>query len=127
MAKVTIRRGDVEGFYTGAAGEFRISIERTGNKIPRSIDLVLLGLGTCTISTVASFMERKQWPTDALAVELSAEFDEKAGHYKDFSVALHVGEAVLPDMRKVLLNVAKTCRIHKTLDARPQVQMNVVD
>jgi putative redox protein len=125
MAKVTIRKSDVEGFYTGEAGEFKISIERTGNKVPRSIDLVLLGLGTCTISTVASFMERKEWPTDDLAVELSAEFDEKAGHYKDFSVKLHVGERISPEMRKVLLNVAKSCRVHNTKDARPHVEVEI--
>lgn len=125
MAKVRVAKGDVEGFYTGTAGEFRITIERTGNKVPRSIDLVLLGLGTCTISTVATFMERKGWPTDALAVELAAEYDDKAGHYKDFSVVLHAGEAVTAEMRKVLLAVAKSCRIHKTLDARPHVAVEV--
>jgi uncharacterized OsmC-like protein len=125
MAKVTVTKGDAEGFYTGTAGEFKISIERTGNKVPRSIDLVLLGLGTCTISTVATFMERKEWPSGELAVELSAEFDDKAGCYKDISVVLHTGERVTPEMRKVLLAVAKSCRIHKTLDARPQMSVDV--
>lgn len=126
MARVIVAKSDVEGYYDGTAGAFSIRIERTGNKVPRSIDLVLLGLGTCTISTVATFMERKQWPTDALSVELSAEFDDKAGHYRDFSVVLHTGEGVTPDMRKVLLAVAKSCRIHKTLDARPHVAVEVV-
>ncbi len=125
MAKVTVRKGDVPGFYTGAAGEFNIRIERTGNKVPRSIDLVLRGLGSCTISTVAQFMERKAMPVDSLAVELSAEFDESAGCYKDFSVILHVDESITPDMRKALLAVARSCRIHKTLDARPHIAVEV--
>jgi len=125
MAKVVIRKSDVDGYYAGTAGEFRINIQRTGNNVPRSIDLVLLGLGTCTISTVSHYMTRKDLPVDNLAVELSAEYDEKEGHYKDFSISLQVDESIPEAMRKVISSIAKTCRIHKTLDARPHVSIEV--
>lgn len=125
MAKVKIRKADVEGYYTGTAGEFTVNIERTGNNVPRSIDLVLLGLGTCTISTVSHYLTRKQLPVENLAVELSAEYDEKAGHYKDFSVVLSLDEDVPDELRKVIAGVAKTCKIHRTLDARPEIAIQV--
>jgi uncharacterized OsmC-like protein len=125
MAKVVIKKGDVDGFYAGTAGEFKINIQRTGNNVPRSIDLVLLGLGTCTISTVSHYMVRKGLPVENLAVELSAEYDEKEGHYKDFSIELQVDESIPAPMRKIISSIAKTCRIHKTLDARPQVSIEV--
>ena len=125
MADVTIRKSDVDGLYAGAAGDFRITIDRAGKREPRSIDLVLLGLGTCTISTVAQYLERKGLSTRDLAVELSAEFDEKHGLYKDFSLKLKVDEALPAEMHKTLAAVAKTCRIHKTLDSRPHIAVEV--
>ena len=127
MADVTIRKSDVEGFYAGEAGDFRITIDRAGKREPRSIDLVLLGLGTCTISTVAHFLERKGLSTRDLAVELSAQFDEREGLYKDFSLKLKIDAAIPPGMHKTLAAVAKTCRIHKTLDSRPQIAVEVGD
>ncbi|MGZ8230888.1 MAG: OsmC family protein, partial [Burkholderiales bacterium] len=107
------------------AGDFRITIDRAGKREPRSIDLVLLGLGTCTISTVAQYLERKGLSTRDLAVELSAEFDEKHGLYKAFCLKLKVDEALPAEMHKTLAAVAKTCRIHKTLDSRPQIAVEV--
>jgi uncharacterized OsmC-like protein len=125
MAKVAIRKSDVPGFYTGTAGEFSISIDRTGNNVPRSIDLVLMGLGTCTISTVSHYMERKGITTDNLAVELSAEYDEKLGHYKDFAVTLKVDDSIPAPTRKVIAGIARGCKVHRTLEAHPQVTIDV--
>jgi putative redox protein len=127
MAKVTVRRGDSDGVYAGTAGEFRISIDRTESRVPRSIDLVLLGLGACTISTVAHFMERKGLPQDHLAVELSAELDEKENRYTDFKLVLRVDDRIPPELRKALVNVAKTCRIHRTLASAPHVAVALAE
>jgi putative redox protein len=127
MAKVTIKKSDIEGFYSGAAGEFRINIDRTGNNSPRSIDLVLLGLGACTISTVAHYLRRKRLPQDNLAVELSADLDEKGNIYKNLTVLLRVDDQIPQEIRKVLVGVAKTCRIHRTLESRPHVAIELAE
>jgi uncharacterized OsmC-like protein len=126
MAKVMIRKGDVDGYYCGTAGEFRVSIERGGNNVPRSIDLVLLGLGTCTISTVSHYLTRKGLPVENLAVELTAESDEKEGLYRNFAVVLRLDDQIPPEMHKIVASVAKTCKIHRTLDARPHVAIEVM-
>jgi uncharacterized OsmC-like protein len=127
MAKVTIKKSDIEGFYSGAAGEFRINIDRTGNNVPRSIDLVLLGLGTCTISTVAHYMQRKGLTEDNLAVELSADLDEKGNLYKNLTVTLRVDDQIPQEIRKVILSVAKNCRIHRTLESSPHVTIELAE
>ncbi len=127
MAKVTVKKSDIEGFYSGAAGEFRINIDRTGNNVPRSIDLMLLGLGVCTISTVAHYMHRKGLPQDNLAVELSADLDEKGNLYKNLTVLLRVDDRIPREIRKVLASVAKTCRIHRTLASCPHVAIELAE
>lgn len=127
MANVVIRKSDIDGFYSGTAGEFKLNIDRAGKHEPRSIDLVLLGLGACTISTIAHYLGRKGVSAESLAVELSAEFDEKQGMYKDFSVKLHLGEDVPQNIRKVIPAIAKTCRIHRTLEATPHVTIELAE
>lgn len=125
MPKVLVRKSDVEGFYTGTAGDFRIEIERTENRSPRSIDLVLLGLGSCTISTIAHYLRRKGLPSDCVDVELSAEFDEKTGAYADLKVSLHIADDIPVELRKVIAGIARTCRIHRTLLSAPQIAVEL--
>jgi uncharacterized OsmC-like protein len=127
MTKVVVKKSDVEGFYTGTAGEFSIQIERTQNRSPRSIDLVLLGLGSCTIATIAHYLRRKGLPADAVDVELSAEFDEQSGAYRDFTVMLHFSEGISADTRKVVAAIAKTCRIHRTLESAPRISVEIAE
>ena len=127
MAKVTIKKSDIEGFYSGAAGEFRINIDRTGNNSPRSVDLVLLGLGACTISTVAHYLRRKGLTEDNLAVELSADLDEKGNLYKNLAVILRVDDQIPREIRKVIAGVARNCRIHRTLESSPHVAIELAE
>jgi uncharacterized OsmC-like protein len=125
VADVTITRQGAEACYTGEAGNFRITIDRAGKREPRSIDLVLLGLGTCTISTVSHYLERKGLSSRTLGVELSADFDEKQGCYVDFRMKLKIDDALPADLHKTLAAVARTCRIHKTLASTPQISVEV--
>jgi len=127
MAKVVVQKSDREGFYVGTAGDFRIDIERTENRSPKSIDLVLLGLGSCTIATIAHYLRRKGLPPDCVRVELAAEFDEKANLYKDFEVVLHASDALPPETRKVLAGIARSCRVHRTLTSAPQISIRLAE
>lgn len=127
MAKVVLRRSDREGFYVGTAGDFKLDIERTENRSPKSIDLVLMGLGTCTIATLAHYLRRKQLPPDSVSIELSAEYDEKTNMYKDFSVVLHVADEIPPETRKVIAGIARNCRVHRTLESAPQISIKLAE
>ena len=127
MAKVVVKKSEVEGFYTGTAGEFSIQIERTQNRSPRSIDLVLLGLGSCTISTIAHYLRRKGLPPDTVDVELAAEFDEKTGAYRDFTVKLHFSDDISAETRNIVATIAKSCRIHRTLERAPHISVEIAE
>lgn len=127
MAKVTVRKSDVEGFYVGTAGDFRVNIDKTEKKSLRSIDFVLLGLGACTIGTVGHYLQRKGLPSDCVDVELSADFDQQANVYKDFIVTLHIANEISAEIRKTIANIAKTCRVHRTLASGPQISVVIGD
>jgi uncharacterized OsmC-like protein len=126
MAKVVVRKSDAEGAYTGTASDFTLEIDKEKGS-PRSIDLVLLGLGSCTIGTIAPYLRRKGLPADAVHVELSAEFDEATGAYRDLVVELRFLDSVPAETRKVIASIARTCRIHRTLGSSPDITIKLTD
>ena len=125
MSNVIIKRSESENQYIARVGDFSITIERGETKAPRSVDLLLCGLGACTISTVAHYMQRKGLTTENLAIELSAHLDEKENAYDTLKVILHFDETVPEQARSVIRSIAKNCRIHRTLERHPQVEIDV--
>ena len=118
MATVTVTRSQREGFLDGRAGNFEVAIDRGEVSSPRSIELVMLGLGACTIATVQHYMNRKGMPVSGLSVEVTSELDKVANSYGEFKIALSVGDDFTEAERQVLLSIAKSCRIHKTLTSQ---------
>ena len=123
MAKVTVKRSNREGFFEGSAGDFEVAIDRGENSSPRSIELVMLGLGACTISTVQHYLHRKGMPVDGLAVEVTSELDSATNTYGDFKIELALDERFSQEQRDVILGIAKSCRIHKTLTSKQEIQI----
>lgn len=127
MAKVLVRKSDLDDLYVASADDFQIKIERGENHAPRSVDLLLFGLGACTISTVAHYMSRKGLPLDSLAVELSADLDEKENVYRDMTIKLQVDDRIPPEARTIILSIAKNCRIHRTLERSPRISLELAE
>lgn len=123
MAKVTVTRSQREGFLDGRAGDFEVAIDRGESSSPRSIELVMLGLGACTVATVQHYMNRKGMPVSGLGVEISAELNETTNTYGDFKISLSVGDGFTEAERQILLGIAKSCRIHKTLTSDPDIDI----
>jgi putative redox protein len=115
MATVAVTLSEKEGFLDGRAGDFEVAIDRGEVNAPRSIELVMLGLGACTVATVQHYMNRKGMPVSGLGVEVSAELDTATNAYGDFKISLSVGDRFTDAERQILLSIAKSCRIHKTL------------
>lgn len=127
MTKVFIRKSALDDQYVAEAGDFSIIIERGEKRAPRSVDLLLFGLGACTISTVAHYMQRKGLPTDNLAIELSADLDEKENFYDRLKMTLRFDEMISQEARNVIRGIAKNCRIHRTLERRPPIEIEVAE
>ena len=125
VATVQVRPAAVENQYTATAGSYEINITPGSGLHPRSIDFLLLSLGTCIVGTVHNYMKRNGLRTDGLAIRLSCDLDEKANCYGDISAALELGEGLTEKQIFILSNVAKTCRIHKTLERKPAVKLEV--
>lgn len=125
MATISVKRSDAKGHSEGRAGEFSILLDSAEIDSPRSIELVMLGLGACTEATVRHYMQRKGLPTDQLGVEVSSTLNETTNAYEGFRVLLSLSDELTAAQRATILAVAKTCRIHKTLVAAPQVEIGL--
>jgi len=86
---------------------------------PKSIDFLLLSLGSCI------YMKRKKFSTEGLAISLSRELAEKANRYGDISAILNLGPGVPKAQIARISSMAKMCRIHRTLEHKPQVTLKV--
>jgi uncharacterized OsmC-like protein len=109
---------------TSKVGNLDLTIDRTDEMGPSSLELLLLSLGACTYATVAHFMERKNFSVDPLAIELSGERAEN-GLYEKLFVNVVLNDQVPEDQRSVILNVANTCRIHKTLHNSVEISVGI--
>jgi putative redox protein len=123
MATVTVTRSQREGFLDGRAGDFEVAIDRGEVSSPRSIELVMLGLGACTVATVQHYMNRKGMPVSSLGVEVTSELDAATNSYGDFKISLSVGDEFTEAERQILLGIAKSCRIHKTLTSDLEIDI----
>lgn len=125
MPSITVTKSHLEDFFDGRAGDFDVLIDRGERNSPRSIELLMLGLGACTIATVQHFMKRKGMPTDNLAVNVASEFLEASNSYGNFRIDLVVDDEISDEQRSIINNIAKTCRIHKSLSVPNQIDVRV--
>jgi putative redox protein len=125
MPRIRFEAGSAESTFRGSADGFQVIVDRGEVGKPRSVDLLLLGLGSCTISTVNHYVRRKGLPIEQVAVVVAADLDEARNCYENIRVALLLGDAFSATDRKTLANVARTCRIHKTLVSQPEIAIEV--
>lgn len=125
MAKVSVTRSEKEGFLRGIADNFEVLIDRGEVSSPRSIELVMLGLGACTVATVQHYVNRKEISVTDLGAEVTAELDEATNTYSGFKISLALGEGLTEAEKKIILGIAKSCRIHKTLTSDLDVDISL--
>ncbi len=121
MASIAIRRGETDDQMVTVSKNFE-QLHQKGQGAS-SIDQLLLALGSCTFGTIRSFLQRKSLPVDGLRVELSSDLDEAADRYGDIRIRLSVNDEIPAALRQTIKNVAKTCRIHKTLRHGPEIEI----
>ncbi|MDR5819822.1 OsmC family protein [Caballeronia sp. LZ043] len=83
-----------------------------GDTAPDPHSLLLGSLGACTSITLKMYAKRKEWPLEAVHVELSVE-SAAAGTRIDRRIALT--GPLSDEQRERLLQIANACPIHKVL------------
>lgn len=125
MNPVIVRSGEQPNQLVGSTGSFQIFFDRKEEEGPRSIDLLLLGLGFCTYATVGHYLTRKNLPTDGMSVELQVEPAVDGNCYGRIIVMLNLNDAITDAQRTIIQNIAKSCRIHKTLESNPEIDIEI--
>ncbi len=83
----------------------------------RPHELFLSALASCTAITMRMYADRKQWHVPSIGVTINMERDQD-GAKVDTRISIEVDlPADLPqDQRERLLQIAKACPVHRTLE-----------
>ena len=86
-----------------------------GNLGPAPYDLLLAALGECTAMTVRWYAKQQNWLLEKVEVNLTYQKIDKVDVFEK-EVVVH-GDALTPDQRKKLVDVAAKCPIQRTLES----------
>ena len=86
-----------------------------GNLGPAPYDMLLAALGECTAMTVRWYAKQQNWPLEKVEVNLTYQKLDKVDVFEK-EVIVH-GDALTPDQRKKLVDVAAKCPIQRTLES----------
>lgn len=125
MAEVTVRGRTTDRSMDVSIGGSTFSFDRGSQNI-RSVDFLLTALGSCTLATISAYLTRKGLETSDIRIELSAAKADGADHYNRICLAIDCGSGIDEKTRKILREVSKTCTIHKTLHADPDIEVRIL-
>jgi putative redox protein len=135
----------VHGSAAGFAQQISVGPHRLAGDEPTSVggtdlgpspyDLLLAALGSCTSMTVAMYARRKQWPLEAVTVQLRHSrihaadceaCEAKEGFLDHIQRDVQITGSLSEEQRARLLDIANKCPVHRTLASEIHVQTRLV-
>lgn len=106
-----------------------------GDQGPTPYELLAGALGACTSMTVQMYARRKQWPLQAVRVELNQErihasdcsdCEQEDGFIHEIEVRLAFEGDLTTEQRHRLLEIAGKCPVKRTLEAEIKIRSREV-
>jgi uncharacterized OsmC-like protein len=129
--------GDASGFAQSVSvGRHRLSgdepVSAGGTDTgPNPYDLLLAALGSCTSMTIALYARRKQWPLEAVTVELRhskihaadcESCETREGMLDRIEREITLKGSLSDEQRARLLEIANKCPVHRTLTSEIDIR-----
>ena len=124
MSEVSVRGRSTDRSMDVSIGEATLTFDRASQNI-RSVDFLLAALGSCTLGTISAYLNRKGIEIADINIALSAEKADGSDHYTNILVEIDCGEGIDEKLKKILLEVSRTCTIHKTLHANLDIEARI--
>jgi putative redox protein len=108
----------VEVVHTPSGTKYRTAapVDNAGDGSSFSpTDLVVAALGSCILTTIAIYCERKNLPCGPMNIQLEKQMIDSPRRIGAIPATLHFGKDTPADLRPVLERVAGTCPVHKSL------------
>lgn len=98
---------------------------------PNPYELLLGALGACTAMTLRLYAERKGWPLDDVVVELDhhqshredcEDCDEEERRLTTIQRTIRLTGELDDEQRDRLLEIARRCPVHRTLEGKVEIE-----
>ena len=121
---VVVERAE-DGVLEARTRDVTLRVGRHAEEGFHSVELLLAALGSCTLGTMLAFAESVGLPVDGVRLELTPTFADGPERVSHIDMRLRIDGDIPPKRLASLERVARHCKVHSTLDRRPELTLTL--